>query len=332
VAFSTPTEIIPSTSTGVGFYYWFNFYFNTTQYTGNPAYQNVCGKEGATNTRDYITSNGGNMVTYAHFTENQYLAERAFGGGTYKAAGDLMINNAYTAAGPATEWIQDGMRQVAWSLKDCIAIIKYGSVSCPNHQKLRDAAITILLSMTETPSNSYRWVQGYLGGYGVDALIEDWPLSHDPRIPYVIKRYNDYIYANVVNHVFMNVPYADGSPGCSDTPQYLWIQPDQQGNCGVNAANYQHLGGMVATEAFYWYYAYTGDTTYRDEGDDLFSHAWDTDPEDGKSASQDYSVSFNSVALRTGAQTVEHYYGDLISTSPGVLNGKSVVSGRVVLQ
>jgi hypothetical protein len=89
---------------------------------------------------------------------------------------------------------------------------------------------------------------------------------------------------------------------------------------------------MVATEAFYWYYAYTGDTTYRDEGDDLFSHAWDTDPEDGKSASQDYSVSFNSVALRTGAQTVEHYYGDLISTSPGVLNGKSVVSGRVVLQ
>lgn len=83
---------------------------------------------------------------------------------------------------------------------------------------------------------------------------------------------------------------------------------------------------------FHFYYLWTGDQTYRDEGDNFFSHALDQNGIlTGKAASESYYMSFQDVAIRTGALSIFQWFGDVLPS--GVYAGGNLRSaGNVARQ
>jgi len=295
----------------IGMYGWQIFWHWMAQYTGNKVYVTGCGKSSADQIRDAIVRAGGSAQQCCHWTSTMYLAERAFGGGTYKAAGNLMINNSLTRDGPIMEW---GLfREDLQALKDDIALKFYGGITNPRMQDHLDAVISQCLSATET-GPALRPQQGFFLGLAADALEEYLiKVAADDRIPYVVRRMEDYVW-NILydskQHIAKNIAAPDGSPFCSGLPYVgYWFLRENTGNCNTYPANYQHLQMMMAP-MFYWDFAYTGSATQRGRGDDLFAHAWDHDNPDGKSESEDFFLSFQGVAWRTGTRTALQYYGD----------------------
>jgi hypothetical protein len=94
----------------------------------------------------------------------------------------------------------------------------------------------------------------------------------------------------------------------------------------------QKLQDLVSP-AFAWYYAATGDTTYRDAGDDWFQHALDAGLYTGKESGQIYYWSFQYPAWRSGAISINQWYGDPGSTSSSsVITGQVTISGSASIQ
>ena len=312
-----------ATSATVSFYGWNLLFDNMAIYTGNPVYRSGCfqvgmGHSGTTDlqsVRSYVINNGGNMIGYAHFTESLFRACQVFNDPSYCAAGLLMQNNYMIAYGP--KLAHTYLRENAYGLDDAVALRKYGNLTMPHWTDVRDGLYGMVLRATESDASGVRYnQQQFQMGLAAHALIADWQLSSDPRAPYAIKRALDRVWADYdsTNHVWMNIEGPDASPWCSSS--FLWFVSDPIGNCGQRPLAWQSLQMMVV-HAFWWYYAYTGDTQYRDKGDDLFAHAFDQGGLTGKQASEIYYDSFNAVGWRTGTLKVNQWYGDGLTSFAG---------------
>ena len=313
-----------ATSSTVSFYGWNLLFDNMAIYTGNSVYRTGCFADGMghvdvgadlRSVRDYVTTNGGRMISYAHFTESLFRACRVFSDPSYCTVGLLMQNNLVPGLGPFQN--PGAIRPMAYGLDDIVALKKYGNLTVAKWADVRDGLYSLVQRVTESTASGVRYnVQQYQLGLAAHAIIADWQLSGDARAPWAVKRIADLIWEDYdqTNHVMMNLEGPDGSPWCSNT-LYSWFMNDNDGGCGLHSLAWQRLQ-MHAVNAFWWYYAYTGDTTYRDRGDDIFRHVWDNvqgtgiGGPSGKDNSEMYYNSFNAVGWRDGTLKVDQWYGD----------------------
>jgi len=304
-----------ATSSGVSYYGWNLLFDNMAIYTGNSLYRSSCFSDGMSHAgatdlqgvKQYVTANGGSMIGYAHFTESLFRAARVFNDSSFKTAGLLMQNNGIIALGPNLRF--DLLRENVYGLDDAVALKKYGGLSLAHWNDVRDGLYSLVLRATESDASGVRFPeQMFMLGLAAHAIEADWQLSGDTRAPYIIKRIADYGWAGYdqTNHAMRNLEGPDGSPWCANGT--LWFVAGD-GNCGTNPLNYQNDQTLVVN-AFWWYYAYTGDTTYRDRGDDWFSHFLDQGGLTGKQAATSYYDTFNAVGWRNGTLQVTQWYGD----------------------
>ena len=279
----------------------------------------------------YVTAGNGVMLDFMHFTESLYRACRVLSDPSYCTAGNLMQNNIQPAGGVNPRW--DLYRPVAFGLDDAVALKKYGGITVPTWGDIRNGMYSMVLRATESDASGVRLnQQAFQTALATHSLIADWQLSSDARAPYVIKRALDRIWADysMSLHAWMNIEGPSPSYWCSNVNLWFTIA-GATGNCGVNALNFQSLQIMI-TQAFYWYYLYSGDTTYRDRGDELFQHTFDQGELTGKQNSECYYDSFNAVGWRTGTLPITSWFGDATSPAPSgqVITGNAVLNGQVV--
>lgn len=281
----------------------------------------VVSYQGLQSVRYYVNAIGGVGVGVSHFTESLFRAARVLGDTTYYDAGVLMQNNIVVHYGADPQFFK--FRDTVYGLTDAVALYKYANISPSHWSDIRDSNYSSIFRATETDASGQRFPQqGYqLAGLASHGIIADWQISGDTRVMYAVKRINDYIWANydMTTHAFMNLEGPTLSPWCSETVVPAANNPND-GNCGTHPLNYQNLQMMIV-QSFWWYYAMTGDTTYRDEGDELAAHAFDGAGVtccSGKQQSEAYFNSFNAFGWRLGTLSPYNWYGDAIASTGGV--------------
>jgi hypothetical protein len=306
-----PSEVfIDCPESAVSYYDGGLSYLNIARYLRSPSWGN-CGRNILKFCREYVNINLGGIPAYKVFCEGYMrgasepqLGDGKFDG-TYTQTAKLLGMSTYVLYGARPRYGYD--REMAYALTTAACIHRHLGIENQRWNDLRDAVYGLLLRYTETSSSHRGETQGFYMGLLAKAIIYDWQLSHDGRAPYVVKRLLDRVQAtyNTSTHVMMYATGADGSPWCSSS--VLWFQGDPYFNCQVNAG--QKLQGLVAP-AFGWYYALTGNTTYRDEGDDWFQHTFDAGAYTGKEFAQIYYWTFNYVGWREGWQSAFRWYGE----------------------
>ncbi len=283
--------------------------------------------------RQFITIKGGSMTTYGHFTESSFRACRVLSDSSYCTAGLLMQNNFVPSFGPVVQPL--AYRPDTYGLDDIVALKKYGNVTMSRWADVRDAVYSLAQQATESDASGYRFpAQAFQNGLVGKSLIEDWQLSGDPRAPWMIKRLADIIWEfyDQTNHWWQNIEGPCPTSPWGGDANYWFTATDVTGNCG-NYSTPTNQGWqryqMHAVSIMWWYYAYTGDTTYRDRGDELFQHNFDFTQGagigglSGKDNSEIYHNSFNGVGWRSGALSVNQWFGDATSTPAPRISGSS---------
>jgi hypothetical protein len=243
----------------------------------------------------------GKTYGYAAFPHGLAMAALRYPQETkFAQAFNLLLNNGtYTPLGGCPYDVL--IRETAYAVEVYTvaeSMLGYTSNSYPNLSNLQRSAdflIGMLLSYTDGTSR-YSTNQTFYDGLAMEALVDYYQLTQDARVPLVVKRMLDSIWANYdqINHVIVYNPDPDG-PHCSDTPIWWGLAaPD----CALHTIYGKILHNLI-TGAFAWYWSVSGDDTYRSEGDELFQHTLDTLPFSGKEFSQAYRWSFYYVNTRT---------------------------------
>jgi hypothetical protein len=142
--------------------------------------------------------------------------------------------------------------------------------------------------------------QYFFDGTAMDALIKWWQKTKDPRVPMVIKLTLDQYYSQYYIALHLAPENADPDPSLHCLTNANWYTTSDDGCLGDPHADQTVLHNLFGF-AFAWYWRLSGDDTYRTEGDEVFSHAFDgQDSFKGKTFSQLYRYSFNYVGWRQG--------------------------------
>jgi hypothetical protein len=215
---------------------------------------------------------------------------------------NLLLNNGtFTTLGGRVD--DDRIRETAYAVEVyTVAESMLGYARNPNLQRAAEFLMGMLLSYTDGTSR-YSMNQTFMDGLAMEALIDYYQLTNDSRVPFVVKRMLDSIWANYdqINHVIVYDPDPNG-PHCFDNS--IWWG-SAGGDCALHPTTGKILHNLI-TGAFAWYWSVSGNDTYRSEGDELFQHTLDAVPYTGKEFSQAYRWSFYYVSTRTtgtGART-----------------------------
>lgn len=315
---------------GVLFYSWGLLYDNMKLYTGTSVYETGCFAAAETLVKNYVNNSlspPGAAVPFFEFTEGLFRMGRVSGDASFTNAAKSLTNYGFYIFTPVPAFVS--LRENSFGFEDTIAQYKYAGTTNPVWDNQRDGLYSLMYRTTESNASGARFpLQAFMyGGLATHSIIGDFQISQDSRAPELVKRAADTIWLNYnqTTHNIMNLEGPNGSPWCSNG---AWFTAGD-GNCGIWPPEYQNLQLMIV-EAFYWYYAYTGDTTYRDRGDDMFQHALDIGGLSGKQSSEAYYTVFNAIAWRTGALTAFQWFGDPSTNPNGVYTGGSLITAGSV--
>ncbi len=292
---SNPTEIFYfGVESEVWYYDGARVYFQIADYTGDPTWNN-CAHNIASQYADYVIGANGYTPGWRVFPHGLARAALMYPSETkFLQAFNLMTNGTFTTLGGR---IDDALiRETSYALEVySVAESVLGYPRNPNLQRTAEFIMSMLLSYTDKTSR-YSQDQTFFDGLAMEALVDYYQLTKDSRVPYVIKRMLDFLWANYdqIDHVLVYDPDPEG-PHCSDLN--LWW-----GAGGGDCQYYDPDGKILhnlTTGAFAWYWSFSGDDTYRAEGDELFQHTLDILPYSGKQFSQAYRSSFYYVNTRT---------------------------------
>jgi hypothetical protein len=276
----------------VWFYDGARVYYQIANYTGDQQWAN-CARNIESQYSDYILNNKGSIPMWRIFPKGLEMSMCPSCDPKYAAALRALINGTLYTKTAGYPW--DGViREMAFTLDLEVAQQTAFGEPHKNLTSTADMEIGFLLAYTDG-TGRYGMYQTFMTGLAMESLIGYWDLTHDPRVPYAIRRMLDDIWAryNTNNHAMMY--NADVDPAkCNETP--AWYVPLPGGNCGLNS--HQGINNFVAP-AFAWYWRQAGDTTYLTRGDDLFAHSLDEPIYAGKQFSQNYRWSFDYVKWRS---------------------------------
>ncbi len=266
-------------------YYNDETFFKVAKYTNDPTWAN-CGIYIANAMRDQYLLKGPNTVfAFAYFPWALVAAYRSTQDPSYKEAVVRIADGGTAYWG----WLGDAeMREHAYAFERRLARLALTGETDYNLQYFAEGTLATLYgNATGAPDRSFN--QPFMLGLAMRPLIRWYLISHDERIPVVIKllldRFWDEWYDKQAHHYLAN-PEPEGPRCTSDCQKYTG----------------SILNNLVAP-AFAWYWRLTGDDTYRERGDDLFSHEYtDGNPWSGKEWSQSFYWSWDFVAWRQGKE------------------------------
>jgi hypothetical protein len=282
----------------VWFYDGARVYFQIADYTGNPKWKN-CGHNIASQYADYVISVNGKTNGYSVFPHGLAMASLRYPTETKfaQALSMMLKTGTFTTYGGRID--DDLIRETSYALEVyAVAASVPPYARNPNLQRTAEFVMSMLLSYTDGTSR-YSMNQTFMDGLAMEALIDYYQLTQDTRVPFVVKRMLDSIWANYdqIDHVIVYNPDPVG-PHCSDFNMWWGLGG---GDCAFHNIYGRILHNLI-TGAFAWYWSITGNDTYRVEGDELFQNTLDILPYSGKEFSQAYRWSFYYVNTRTAGK------------------------------
>lgn len=253
-------------------------FYQIADYTKD-SYWNLCSQYAEKFYRDnYVIPNNGGTVGYFTYPHGMYQDYVRTGDTLSKDALVMMSqNSAYARSGGAAHY--NFSRETAFILET------YDAVTILGEQKeFLTRPVDYALGHIDQwfVSKTVRYIKPFQVGLTMEALIENYERTRDPRIPAAIKI------------------AADGLWDC------CWIAQDRgfyytSSHDPLTGKPYYSLNLLIAP-AYAWLYQLTGNPTYQQIGDQIFSGGVDQSYSDmdwaQKNFSQNYSWSFDYVKWR----------------------------------
>ncbi len=278
---SDPAQVMYfGVETQVWFYDGADVYYKIADYLKNPAWQ-ACGTNIARQYRDYVIANKGKVPGWRVFPRGLARAYELTGDSSYRdAVAYLALNGLMAPFGGQVR--DDYIRETAFALE---SMVTYERLTGKRAPKLTTAADLLLGIFDQLfVSDTFTYHQIFMDGLAMRALIDYWDLTRDPRAPLAIKIALDWIW----DHAWL------------PAKKRLMINPELLGPRCFWGCQRPDTGLINLTApAYAWYWTYSGDWTYLERGDAMFSHALDEDISfSGKIFSQNYTWSFDYVKWR----------------------------------
>ncbi len=277
----------PGSMMSVQYYDGIKVYYNIADYTNNPGMWNACAANVRTAYRDgYVLPNNGAVSGYNRFTFGLYTDYLRTSDSLSKTAVDLMS----PTGGLVNGWniTPSRIREIAYLLNAYRYDTKLGN----DRTALTKQTVDILLGHIDqiVVSGNAAWNQPFMCGLAAEALIDYYEDGHqsDTRIPIAIKQMADYLWANAWG---------------KDANGHGFYYNSFDYSIGHPHSDMSNLNLLIAP-MYGWLYRYTGDATYQQEGDIIFSDgatygASGLGYNGGKNFSQQYHWSFDYIKYRT---------------------------------
>lgn len=272
-------------------------YYQIAAYTGDPTWKYCAGLAEAIYRDGYVFPNNGGVAGFDDFTHGLLLDYQQTGDTVSKNAIVLLSQKAsFAADGTPLPWTADAYysREVAYVI---MAYLNAEAVGEPRRARLSDMIDQALGHIDQWfISKTAPFVRPFMVGITMQALIQAYDATQDPRIPPAIKTALDGLWPSMWDPTSQSFRYTniETSTLSSSTPGYNTggMQPAPDLN-------------LLIAPAYAWMYYVTGDTKYRDQGDQIFAGGV-TNAQNwlylGKQFDQSYWWSPAYVAWRRAAQ------------------------------
>jgi hypothetical protein len=258
-------------------------FFKIARYTNDSTWAN-CGVFIAAAMRDKFLTQGPNaMQAIFYFPWTMVAAYKWTKDPGYK---DAVISIADSGAF-SKGWVSDMLlREHAFAFERRLAKREVTGEEDPDLPYFAEASLAQLyINATASPERTMN--EPFMLGLAMRPLIRWYMISHDERIPVVIRLLLDRIWDEWYDHRHHHFYYNPEPPGM---------------RCSVSCQKFtsSDLNDLVAP-AYAWYWRLTGDETYRMRGDDMFAHQYDDNPPyNAKEWSQGFYWSWDFVEWREG--------------------------------
>jgi hypothetical protein len=244
---------------------------------------------------NYVLPNNGSLPDFRIFTDGLKAACADCDG--RNRLGVFLLGSRNLASNGGQVWTT-GMREVSYLLESTInganahgfreleripTTGDWGTLKWA----LTTSASRLLGMMDCVRGEHFNSQQTFMIGLALRALIQYWEYTGDPRVPVEIKAVLDYIWDRLWDRTRMQLIFNVAPKGAK---------------CEVTCSPIAHSELINMTvPAFAWYWSITGDETYRERGDEMFSHALDTAINyHGKIFTENYRWGIDYVLLREG--------------------------------
>jgi hypothetical protein len=285
---------------GATYYDAIRVYEQIADYTGNAVWDDCASKAKAIY-RGYVLRNNGSVPGYWNFTTGFRMDwERNSDALSKQAAILLSQHAAYCADTAPLDWSAgtNRSREVAYCIMSYLDAEDLGAPRRPRLTSLTDQALGHLdqwfVSKTSRLPDPFPlvpqaagqyYVQPFMVGLTMQALIRHWEVTHDPRVPPAVRKALDWLWARAWVATDRAFWYENWAP---DGNQAF---PQKKGAADLN---------LLIAPAFAWMYHQTGDVAYRDRGDKVFAGGVTRAYLDyGKQFNQNYMWSFDYVKWRS---------------------------------
>src|SRR2546425_2218277 len=302
-------------------------YYQIADYTRDPSWL-TCSQLARTVYRDqYVLPNNGSIPGYWNFTTGLRLDAQRTGDATSQNAVMLLSQNgAFAGDSTPLSWTAsaDASREVAYAI---LSYINAGILGQPLRQRRLNLVNQAYDHMAQwfvrfawpgpwqqSPTETSR-LAPFMVGLTAHTLIRDWEQTQDSRLLPALRLAADWMWANA----------------WSPSAQALWYEfPDQTQPCCVASAPAPDLNLLIAP-IYAFLYRQTGDTKYRDEGDQIFaSGVQSAFLGNGKQFDQNYWWSFDYVKWRAASPPVADALPPTVAiTAPS--NGATVSGPSIVM-
>jgi hypothetical protein len=264
----------------VWYYDGIRVYYQIAEYTHDSKWRE-CARYVRAVYRDYVLGSQGRIPGWRVFPHGlQWDFEMTGDNKSKEAVMKLATDSAFAPRGGGAP--QEESRETAYIIEAYLAAEKLGA---GRHPKL-STAVNNALSHIDQWTSSSSYVQSFMVGLTMEALIQYHERTGDDRVPHAVKKAADWLWQNSWNErqgYFQYVFCRNGS---------------RSGPCGERSEEGSDLNLLIAP-AFAWLYRRTGDDAYLTQGDAIFSKGvTGAYLGNGKHFSQNYRWSFDFVRWR----------------------------------
>lgn len=271
------------------------------------SYWNACALKARGIYRDqYVLPNNGGVRGEWNFTTGLRMDYERTGDAQSKTAALLLSQNgAFMTDTTPLNWLIDNSssREVAYGILAKLDAEKLGSATSPRLVPLVNIALGhmdqwFVSKTTRCPQGDLYppdavgkyYIQPFMVGLTMRALIVYYEKTPDPRIPPAVKAAADWLWANAWISSEQTFWYHNWVADPSQT------FPAQTGAADLN---------LLIAPAYAWLYRQTGDATYQSRGDQVFSGGVlnATTLGNGKQFDHNYIWSFDYVKWRTASES-----------------------------
>jgi hypothetical protein len=227
-------------------------YYQIAAYTGDPTWKYCAGLAESIYRDGYVIPNNGRVAGWNNFTGGLLMDYQKTGDTTSRDAVVLLSQNASFSADAPLEWSADTSvsREVAYAI---MAYLNAEATGAPRRARLADMVNQALGHIDQWfISKSAPYVRPFMVGITMQALIQAYDATHDSRIPNAVRTALDGLWSNMWlpdSKCFKYTNVVTSSGGMDPSPDL----------------------NLIVAPAYAWMYYMTGETKYRDQGDQIFA-------------------------------------------------------------